>query len=95
MRRDDHLLRCRVPKSPGLGAIRVANEDAFARVGLQRLALLLANKHIGQAPENSKVGDIRLAPIALPDSVGNVAIEGRGGHAIVGVHKRRNGVAPE
>ena len=87
MRRDDHLLHCRVPKLPGLGAIQIANEDALACVGLQCFALFLANKHIGQAPENTKVGDIRLAPIALPDCVGNVTIESRGGHAIVSVHK--------
>ena len=80
---------------PGLGAIWVANEDALARVGLQCLALLLANKHIGQAPKNTKVGHIWFLPIALLSSVGNVAIEGRGGHAIASVHKGRHSMAPE
>ena len=87
MRRDDHLLRSWVPEPPGLGAIRVANEDALACVGLQCLALLLADENVGQAAKDSKVGDIRLAPIALPDCVGNVTIEGRGGHAVASVHK--------
>ena len=95
MRRDDHLLRSWVPEPPGLGAIRVANEDALARVGLQRLALLLADKHVSQAAKDPEVGHIRLAPIAFPDSVGNFAIESRGGHAIASVHKGRNSMAPE
>ena len=64
-------------------------------MGLQRLALLLVDEDIGQAAKDMKVGDIRLVPIALPDSVGNVTIESRGGHAIASVHKRRHCMAPE
>ena len=95
MRRDNHLLRCRVPEPPGLGAIRVANEDALARVGLQRLAVLLADEHIGQAAKNAEVGHIRLVPIALPGRVGNAAIKRRGGHAVARVDKGGDGMAPE
>ena len=95
MRRDDHLLRSRVPEFPGLCAIGVANEDAFACVGLQRLALLLADEHVGQAAKDPEVGHIRLAPIALPGCVGNAAVERTCGHAVACVDKCRDGVAPK
>lgn len=64
-------------------------------MGLQCLALLLADEDIGQAPKNTEIGHIRLAPIALPACVGDVAIESRGGHAIASVCKRRHSMAPE
>ena len=95
MRRDDHLLRSRVPKLPGFRAIRVANEDAFARVGLQRLAVLLADEHIGQAAKDSKVEHIRLAPIALPGRVGDTTLQCRGGHAVARVDQGGDSMAPE
>ena len=67
----------------------------FACVGLQCLALLLADENVGQATKDSKVGHIWFLSIALPDCVGNVTIESRGGHAIASVHKCRHSVAPE
>ncbi|RPD68496.1 hypothetical protein L226DRAFT_601246, partial [Lentinus tigrinus ALCF2SS1-7] len=37
MRRNDEFLRGRIPEPPGLGALRIANKDALARVRFKRL----------------------------------------------------------
>ena len=95
MRRDDHLLRSRIPKLPGLGPLRVSNEDALASVRLQRFPVLLAHQHIGQAAKNTEIGHIWLPPIALPSSVGYATIQCSCGHAISCVDKGRDGVHPE
>ena len=69
MRGDDEFPRCRVPESPGLGAVRIADKNTLSCVRLQRLAILLAHKHIGQATKNAEVGHIRFAPLSLPGSI--------------------------
>ena len=95
MRGDDELLRCRIPKSPGLGAIRIADKNTLSCVGLQRLAILLAHEYVGQAAKNAEVGDIRFAPISLPGSIGDTTLQRGRRHPISSVDEGRDSVAPK
>ena len=95
MRGDDELLRCRVPKSPGLGAVGIADKNTLSCVQLQRLAILLAHKYVGQAAKNAEVRDIRFAPISLPGSIGDTTLQRGRRHPISSVDEGRDGVAPK
>ena len=95
MRGDDELLCCRVPESPGLGAVRIADKNTLSCVRLQRLAILLAHEYVGQAAKNAEVGDIRFAPISLPGSIGDTTLQRGRWHSISSVDEGRDGVAPE
>ncbi len=95
MQRDDEFLCSWVPEPPCLRTLRVADEDALARVRLECLPVLLAHEHVGQAAEDTEVRDIRLASVSLPRSVGDAAVQRRGRHAVARVDKGGDGVAPE
>ena len=95
VRGDDEFPRCRVPESPGLGAVRVADKNTLSCVRLQRLAILLAHKHVSQAAKNAEVGHIWFAPLSLPGSVRDTALQRGRRHPISSVDEGRDGVAPE
>ena len=95
MRRNDEFLRSRVPESPGLGALRIADKETLPGVRLHRLAILLAHQDIGKTAKSAEVGDIRFAPIAFPGSPGYSTLQGRCGHAVSRVDEGRDGVAPK
>ena len=73
MRGDEELLCSRIPEAPRLCALRVPDENALARVWLQRLAVLLAHEHVGQTAKDAEVGDIRL--LAGPKGDGAFPLE--------------------
>ena len=85
MRGDDELLRCRVPKSPGLGADRIADKNTLSCVRLQRLAILLAHEYVGQAAKNAEVRDIWFAPVSLPGSIRDTTLQRGRRHLISSV----------
>ena len=95
MRGDDEFPRCRVPESPGLGAVRIADKTTLSCVRLQRLAILLAHKHIGQAAKDAEVGHIWFAPLSLPGSVRDTTLQRGCRHPISSVDEGRDGVAPK
>ena len=65
MRGDDELLCCRVPESPGLGAVRIANKNTFSCVRLEHLTILLAYEHVSQTAKNTEVGHIWFALVSV------------------------------
>lgn len=95
MREDDEFPRCRVPESPGLGAVRVADKNTLSRVGLQCLAILLAYEHVSQAAKNAEVGDIRFVSISLPGSVGDATFQGGCRHPVLRMDEGGDSMAPE
>ena len=95
MRRDDELLCCRVPESPGLGAVGIADKNTLSCVGLERLAILLAHEHVSQTAKNAEVGHIRFALVSLPSSIGGTALQRRRRHPVSSMDEGRDSVGPK
>ena len=95
MRGDEELLCSRVPELPGLGAVRIADENALSCVGLERLAILLAHEHISQTAKNTEVGHIRFALVSLPGSIRDTALQRRRKHPVSSMDEGRDGVGPK
>ena len=95
MRGDNELLCCRVPESPGLGAVRIADEDTLSCVGLERLAILLAHEHVSQTAKNAEVGHIWFVLVSLPGSIRDTALQRRRRHPVSSMDEGRDSVGPK
>ena len=95
MRGNDEFPRCRVPESPGLGAVRIADKNTLSCVGLERLAILLAHEHVSQTAKNAEVGHIRFALISLPGSIRDTALQRRRRHLVSSMDEGRDSVGPK